>query len=1102
MSEKARFPRLLPPLFLPEKTLYPMLKLIRSIFIFVAVGLLAIAGSSCSRQARVARQLAKADRDFAAGQYDRAEIEYLNVLQIQGLNPQAISHLGLIYFDQGRTSRAGVFLLKGRELQPDNLGVRFRLGTLYLADGRLPEARDEANYILSRKPQDEGAPQLLAEAAIQPKDVADARKRLQSLPPAAADSAPVLVALGTLDFRQRHVKEAEAAFKRAVELDPKLSAAHSVLGAVYQAQNDLPKADQEYKKAAELSPARSLRRLQYALFKIQTGEVDAGKRLLEEMTKNTPDYLPAWIRLAELAATGKKYDEAEALITKALVRDSTNLEILLIDGRLKLTKGEMDKAVVEFERVQGLYPRSALVCFELGRAYFAKGDITKAADNLNQAVTLAPNYPDAILLLANLNLRRGNYGTAVAALKQLVQQQPQLVQAQLLLAEAYRAQGNLDDSLGAYRRVETQLPRDPHSPWATGMVLLQQNKKDEARQAFVKALERAPDYLPALEQLVNLDLSDKQYAAARQRVEQLITKDPKQAGPYLLLAKVFTAQQDANQVETALKKAIELQPDSPVPYFMLAGLYIRTNQHDKALANFEQVVAKDPKNVPALMLIGVIQEQQKNYPAARDAYEKLLTVNPKFGPALNNLAYLYSEHLDQLDKAGELAQRARDALPNDPSTADTLGWILYHKHQYPRAATLLQESADKLPTVADIQFHLGMTHYMLGQEGPARAALERALQLSKAFPGSDEAKQSLSILAIDPTSAGSDARAVLEKAVADRKDDAVALAHLAAIYERDGAADKAIDALETALKANPDNVSVLMSLARLYASRHDAPKARSLAEAARKLAPDDPNVAHTLGRLAYQTGDYPWAASLLQQAARQQTDDPTLLFDLANADYAEGRTQDAETAMRSALNPSNGQANANFTHAEEAKRFLDMLALAADPGQAVVAAASVEQILKSDPAYVPALMALAAIDEQKRNVGTATETYEKALGHYPDFSPAQKRLAILYASNPGDSQKALAAATKARQAFPDDAEVAKAFGIIVYRRGEYARAASLLQESARKRDSDGELMYYLGMAQFQLNKRTESKQTLQRALELGLKDELAVEARKNLAKLK
>jgi tetratricopeptide (TPR) repeat protein len=499
------------------------------------------------------------------------------------------------------------------------------------------------------------------------------------------------------------------------------------------------------------------------------------------------------------------------------------------------------------------------------------------------------------------------------------------------------------------------------------------------------------------------------------------------------------------------------------------------------------------------MIIGVIQDQQKKYPAARDAYEKLLIVNPKFGPALNNLAYLYSEHLDQLDKAGELAQRARDVLPTDPSTADTLGWILYHQHQYPRAATLLQENADKLPNEPEAQFHLGMTSYMMGQEEPARAALERALQLSQAFPGSDEARHSLAILAIDPASAGSDARAVLEKAVAGRKDDPVALGRLAAIYERTGAADKAIDALETAMKANPNNVGVLMGLARLYASRHDAPKSRDLAETAHKLAPDDPNVTHTLGRLAYQTGDYPWAASLLQQADRQQTDDPALLFDLANAVYAMGRTQDAETAMRSALNLSKGQASANFTHAEEAQRFLDMLALAADPGQAVTAAASVEQILKSDSTYVPALMASAAINEQKRNAGAAKETYEKILGRYPDFSPAKRRLAIIHAGHPGDDQKAYDLAVKAREAFPDDPELAKAFGIIVYRRGDFPRAVNLLQESAGKRSEDAELMYYLGMARYRTNKRAESKQALQRALDLGLSGDPAAEARRTIA---
>jgi tetratricopeptide (TPR) repeat protein len=1071
-----------------------MLKLIRSIFIFVAVGLLAIVGSSCSRKARGARQLAKADRDYSAGQYDQAEIEYLNVLQLQGLNPQAVSHLGIIYFDQGRVERSVAFLLKGRELQPDNLEARFRLGTLYLANGQFKEARDEANYILSRKPQDESAPQLLAEAATQPKDIEDARKRLLSLPPPAPDSAPVLVALGTLDFRQRHVKEAEAALQRAQSLDPKLSAAHSELGMLYRARNNLPKADAELKKAAELSPPRSFRRLQYAQFKIQNGEVGAAKRLLEEMTKNTPDYLPAWKRLAELAMTDKKYDEGEALIAKALARDSTNLEALLIEGRLRLAKGEVDKALVAFERAQGLHPRAALACYELGQAYIVKGDITKAANSLNRAVTLAPNYADAILLLADLNIRRGSYGPAVAALKQLVQQRPQLIQAPLLLADAYRAQGNLDDALTVYRQVEEHFPRYPQTPLMRGLVLLQQNKLDEARNAFDTALKLTPDSLLAVEQLVNIDLLEQKYAAARQRAEDKIAKDPKRAEPQLLLAKVFLAQQDLNQAETAVKKAIELQPDSPTPYLLLAQLYVGTNQKDKALANLNQLVAKNPKNAGALVLIGAIQEQQKDYAAARDAYEKVLAVNPKFGPALNNLAYLYSEHFNQLDKARDLAQQAREVTPQDPYTADTLGWILSRQRQYPWALTLLQESAEKLPTDAEVQFHLGMTHYLMGEEEPARLALQRALEINKDVPGSDEARRCLAILDVDAKAAGPEVRASLEKTVAQRPDDPIALGRLATVYARSGALDKAIGTYETVLRANPTNAAATLGLAKLYAGRGDTAKALDMARNARKLSPDDPAVAHELGRLAFQMGDHPWATSLLEEAARKQPDQPDVLFDYAQAAYSVGRVSDAETAMNQAV-----QANAAFPRIDEAKRFLELLAMSANPSEAATAMSKVEQALKSDPTNVPALMVTAAVAEQKPDVAAAKQTYEKILARYPGFSPAQKRLAILYSSNPADNQKALDIATKARQAFPDDAELAKAFGIIEYRQGDYARAVSLLQESAGKRSEDAELMYYLGMARYRTNKRAESKQALQRALDLGLSGDPAAEARRTLA---
>ena len=390
-----------------------------------------------------------------------------------------------------------------------------------------------------------------------------------------------------------------------------------------------------------------------------------------------------------------------------------------------------------------------------------------------------------------------------------------------------------------------------------------------------------------------------------------------------------------------------------------------------------------------------------------------------------------------------------------------------------------------------------MTRYMAGEEGPARLALQRALQINKDFPGSDEARRCIVILDVDVMTAGPEVRTSLEKAVAERPDDPIALGRLATVYARSGAPDKAIGAYETALRANPKNTAAMLGLAKLYAGRGDTAKALDAAKNARKLSPDDPAVAHELGRLAFQTGDYPWATSMLQEAARKQPDQPEVLFDYAEAAYSVGRVSDAETAMNQTV-----QANASFPRIDEAKRFLELLALSANPSEAATAMSKVEQTLKSDPTYVPALMVAAVVAERKPDVVAAKQTYEKILAHYPGFSPAQKRLAILYASNPGDSQKALDAATKARQAFPDDAELTKAFGIIVYRQGDYARAASFLQESARKRDDDGELMYYLGMAQFQLNKRTESKQTLLRALELGLKDELAAEARKNLAKLK
>jgi hypothetical protein len=60
----------------------------------------------------------------------------------------------------------------------------------------------------------------------------------------------------------------------------------------------------------------------------------------------------------------------------------------------------------------------------------------------------------------------------------------------------------------------------------------------------------------------------------------------------------------------------------------------------------------------------------------------------------------------------------------------------------------------------------------------------------------------------------------------------------------------------------------------------------------------------------------------------------------------------------------------------------------------------------------------------------------------------------------------------------------------------------LLTEAEEKQSGDAELVYYLGMTQYQLKDKAESKASLQRALALNLSGVQADDAKKKLIELK
>src|SRR4029077_16982014 len=89
--------------------------------------------AACSSEARKARALSRADRYFDQGDYDKAKIEYSSVLRIDQQNIKAYARLGVILFEEGSLFRAAAFLLKARELAPDNLDNRLKLAQLFVS---------------------------------------------------------------------------------------------------------------------------------------------------------------------------------------------------------------------------------------------------------------------------------------------------------------------------------------------------------------------------------------------------------------------------------------------------------------------------------------------------------------------------------------------------------------------------------------------------------------------------------------------------------------------------------------------------------------------------------------------------------------------------------------------------------------------------------------------------------------------------------------------------------------------------------------------------------------------------------------------------------
>jgi tetratricopeptide (TPR) repeat protein len=319
--------------------------------------------------------------------------------------------------------------------------------------------------------------------------------------------------------------------------------------------------------------------------------------------------------------------------------------------------------------------------------------------------------------------------------------------ALLVLAGARLAKGELDKSQAIYKAIQTAQPNNESAAFNLGSIYRLQKKYSQAIEEFEKVLKRNPEHIDALIGIARSEVLRGNSNAALERVKTQLTMTKRQAPVYELLGQLQLAAKTYPAAIASLEKAISLEPERTSAYYLLGGAYAEQKQFDAAIEQYQALIKKSPNLVPPHMMAAVIYELKKDREKANQHYQKALDINKRFAPAANNLAWNFAEHGGNLDVALGLAQRAREASPNDAVVADTLGWIYYKKGAYGSAISLLKESNEKfMRKNPSVLYHLGLAYQKNREKDLAKQAFTQALNLGQDFPEMAETKQALAAL--------------------------------------------------------------------------------------------------------------------------------------------------------------------------------------------------------------------------------------------------------------------------------------------------------------------------------------------------------------------
>lgn len=773
--------------------------------LLVAMAALALAGCG-GAQSRYVSHLRRGQDYLAAGNLDKAGIEFRNAAQIQPKESDPLYYNGRVAEARGNVREAVSYYRAAVDANPSASAARARLGKLFVFAGMPQRALETVTPALEKNPDDADllAVKAASEHALKTQDEgrADAEHALR-VAPQNENAIAVLAAIyaGSKDY-----PKAISLVSSAVDRAPGSIDLREVLTNLYLASAQPDKAEEQMRRIIDLKPTDLSLRSQLAAHFVRAHKLDAAQQVLESAVvafgggKDKTNANAAKLLLVDFISSQRSRADGEKELRRFIADDPGNLDLRLGLAALFERTGAPDDAVGAYQDIvrrdgagaKGLAARNRIAAIS-----FARGQVDQARKLLAEILNTNPRDDNALSLRATIELQDGKPADAITDLRAVLHDQPNSLPLQGMLASAYAAKG--DDALAEETlRAAMQLAPE-HVPIRIQLaqLLAQTGRADQSVVLLEETVKRVPDNVPAREALVRAYLADHKMEAAKSAAEELKVLRPQWMGGYYLAGLIAAQTKDLEESEHDFERALQLRPGDLEVLSTLSRLDAARGMSDKAVRRVRSALSTDPNNVGILNLLGGLLLERKDFDGADEALSRVDKLDPGRWQTHRNLALV---RVARNDSAAAMEQY-QAALRYAPAEAQLVQEAAAYFESQKRidAAIAAYDALYKRNERAQ-QFAANNLAMLLVTYGTDRASLDRARELTKGF-GSSQNSSLLDTLGWVRFKRGEykDALDPLEKAAAAAPDSNVIRYHLAMDQLQLGLRDLARSNLESAL---------------------------------------------------------------------------------------------------------------------------------------------------------------------------------------------------------------------------------------------------------------------------------------------------------------